>query len=114
MGKQTQKPGVRTGEESWTEPPQVQLRQDAVASGRSAIHWAQDDTRSEAKMATIQEMAEPKTPQEVSRFLGMVNYLAKFLPNLSQVTEPLQKLTQKEQVRQRRCNIPNRKEHAVQ
>ena len=47
-----------------------------------------------AKMA---EMAEPKTPQEVRRFLGMVNYLAKFLPNLSQVTEPLRKLTQKEE-----------------
>ena len=50
-----------------------------------------------AKMAAIQEMAEPKTPQEVRRFLGMVNYLAKFLPNLSQVTEPLRKLTQKEE-----------------
>ena len=70
-----------------------------------------------AKMAAIQEMAEPKTPQEVRRFLGMVNYLAKFLPNLSQVIEPLRKLTEGGRVQvgqRRRSNISNRKEHAVQ
>ena len=49
-----------------------------------------------AKVSAIREMAEPTSLQEVRRFLGMANYLFRFLPSLSQISEPLQKLTEKE------------------
>ncbi|XP_040356411.1 uncharacterized protein K02A2.6-like [Ixodes scapularis] len=44
------------------------------------------------KVRAIQEMPPPTDVQGVQRFCGMVNYLARFLPKLSQVTEPLRKL----------------------
>ena len=37
-------------------------------------------------------MPLPTNKKEVQRFLGMVNYLGKFLPNLSDVSVPLSKL----------------------
>ena len=49
-----------------------------------------------AKVSAIREMAEPTSPQEVRRFLGMANYLSRFLPSLSQISEPLRKLIEKE------------------
>ena len=48
------------------------------------------------KVTAFKEMPAPTTPQEVRRFLGMANYLSKFLPKLSQISEPLRKLTEKE------------------
>ena len=41
------------------------------------------------KIATIQDMEPPKDKQELETLLGMVNYLAKFAPNLAEVTAPL-------------------------
>ena len=41
-------------------------------------------------------MAEPTSSQEVCRFLGMANYLSGFLQSLSQIRQPLWKLTEKE------------------
>ena len=49
-----------------------------------------------AKVTAIKEMAEPTSAQEVRRFLGMANYLSRFLPSLSQISEPLRKLTEQE------------------
>lgn len=43
----------------------------------------------------ISKIKEPKNPKQIQRFLGMVNYLGKFIRNLSQVTEPLRMLTHK-------------------
>ena len=37
-------------------------------------------------------MPTPKSKEELQRFLGMLTYLAKFIPNLSQVASPLRKL----------------------
>ena len=51
----------------------------------------------ETKIEAIQQIIEPKNPKQVQRFLGMVNYLGKFIPNLSQVTEPLRMLTHKDE-----------------
>ena len=45
------------------------------------------------KVQAIKEMSEPKDVAAVQRFLGMVTYLAKFLPNLSDVAKPLRDLT---------------------
>ena len=40
-------------------------------------------------------MPDPTDAQSLHSLLGMVNYLAKFLPRLSEQTEVLRKLTEK-------------------
>ena len=50
-----------------------------------------------AKVQAILEMKQPTDVAGVRRILGTVNYLAKFLPHLSQVSEPLRQLTKKNQ-----------------
>jgi hypothetical protein len=44
------------------------------------------------KIAAINELPEPQDVHELRRFMGMVNQLGKFLPNLTDVTEPLRGL----------------------
>jgi len=41
------------------------------------------------KVRAIKDMPTPTDEKSIKRFLGMVNYLSKFLPNLSSVSEPL-------------------------
>ena len=48
-----------------------------------------------AKVEAILDMPPPTDVKGLKRFLGMVNYLAKFLPLLSDMTEPLQRLEDK-------------------
>ena len=43
-------------------------------------------------------MPAPEDVGGVQRFLGMVTYLAKFIPNLSELTAPLRELIAKETV----------------
>lgn len=45
-----------------------------------------------AKIQALQEMPTPTTKEEVRRFLGFIQYLAKFIPNLSDVDAPLRKI----------------------
>ena len=47
------------------------------------------------KVEAIINMNAPKDKEEVQRFLGMTTYLAKFLPNYSQVAAPLRILLEK-------------------
>ena len=47
------------------------------------------------KIKAVVEMPSPTDVKGVQRFLGFVNYLSKFLPQLSDVCEPLRKLTVK-------------------
>lgn len=49
----------------------------------------------EDKLSAIKMFREPKTMEETRSFLGLVNYVGKFLPDLATVTEPLRKLTRK-------------------
>ena len=49
-----------------------------------------------SKIEAILQMTKPEDVQGVRRILGMTNYLAKFLPKLSDVSEPLRQLTRKE------------------
>ena len=49
-----------------------------------------------SKIDAIIQMPEPSSRKELERFLGMVNYLGKFLPNLAAVTAPLCQLLKKE------------------
>ena len=48
------------------------------------------------KVQAITDMQAPKDKPELQRFLGMVNYLAKFIGNLSDVSQPLRELLQKD------------------
>ena len=41
-------------------------------------------------------MEQPTDVEGVQRFVGMVKYLAKFLPDLSDIREPLRRLTHKD------------------
>ena len=42
-----------------------------------------------SEIETITKMLVPQSLTELQRFLRMVNYLDKFIPNLTKVTEPL-------------------------
>lgn len=44
------------------------------------------------QVRAVKEMEKPKTKKEVRRFLGMVNFLSKFIPNISMLTAPLREL----------------------
>ena len=48
------------------------------------------------KVRAINDMPFPTDAQGVQRLLGLVTYLAKFLPKLSTVCEPLRHLTDKQ------------------
>ena len=45
------------------------------------------------KIAAVKRMAAPTTKREVQQFLGFVQYLAKFIPGLSEIDKPLRELT---------------------
>ena len=48
------------------------------------------------KVEAITNICNPKNKEELQRFLGMVTYLAKFIPNYSQVAAPLRLLLEKD------------------
>ena len=49
-----------------------------------------------AKVEAITKVEKPQDVSGVQRFIGMVKYLTKFLPRLSEVCEPLRRLTHKD------------------
>ena len=49
-----------------------------------------------SKIKVIQNIETPTNIQQLQRFLGSVTYLAKFIPNLSELTQPLRELLSKE------------------
>ena len=49
-----------------------------------------------AKIETITKMLLPNSVNELQQFLGMITYLEKFIPNLTEVTSPLRTLLTKE------------------
>ena len=48
------------------------------------------------KVEAVTRMQKPANKKELQRYLGMITYLAKFIPNLSDVTAPLRKLLEKD------------------
>ena len=48
------------------------------------------------KVWAMKEMPPPTTKEDVRRFLGSIQYLAKFLPMLAEVETPLRELTKKD------------------
>ena len=47
------------------------------------------------KVEAITQMPLPESKADLQRFMGMVNYVGKFIPNLSQITAPLRQLLKK-------------------
>ena len=50
----------------------------------------------DAKIKAIMEMSEPSDKTGIQNLLGLINYVAKFLPKLSKFTSPLRELLQKD------------------
>lgn len=50
----------------------------------------------ESKVSAILDMPRPNNADDVRRFLGMVTYYARFIPNLSSITTPLRRLLKKD------------------
>ncbi|XP_030031283.2 uncharacterized protein K02A2.6 [Manduca sexta] len=48
------------------------------------------------RVKAITEMREPKDQKELHRFLGMITYISRFIPNVSEVTAPLRELIKKD------------------
>ena len=51
-----------------------------------------------AKITAILSMPEPTSKKELQRFLGMITYLGKFIPNLSDLTAPQRSLLEKDAI----------------
>ena len=52
-------------------------------------------TPSHERVKVVNEMPDPTNKTELETFLGMVTYMGKFIPNLSELTAPLRQLLQK-------------------
>ncbi|KAL1458772.1 hypothetical protein WDU94_008888 [Cyamophila willieti] len=52
----------------------------------------------ESKVEAIQQIPQPTSVVELQRFLGMVNYLGSYIPNLSEKTHNLRKLLKKDNI----------------
>ena len=48
------------------------------------------------KVKALQNMPEPKNQEELATFLGMVNYLSRYIPDLATTNQPLRQLSQQE------------------
>lgn len=48
------------------------------------------------KVEAVKQFRVPKTTDEVHSFLGLVNFVGKFIPNLSTINEPLRRLLKKD------------------
>lgn len=47
------------------------------------------------KLEAVRNFRQPSTAEETRSFLGLVNFVGKFIPNLATITEPLRRLTKK-------------------
>ena len=75
----------------------LELRRERVTSF-GAEYSAQGMHPDPKKVQGITEMTAPTDKQQLQSFLGMVNYMGTFLPNLSHHTEPLWAMLKKDNV----------------
>ena len=67
-----------------------------------------------AKIKAVEKMASPTSKKELQTLLGIVTYLSKFAPQLSQITQPMQNSSKKESSSSgtngkiKHSNLPNR------
>ncbi|XP_035700303.1 uncharacterized protein K02A2.6-like [Branchiostoma floridae] len=76
-------------------PDKVKLREQEVPFHGHLI-TSQGLKLDPSKVTAITKMPRPTDAQGVQRLIGFVTYLAKFLPKLSDICEPLRKLTVKD------------------
>ena len=80
----------------------LRLNKDKVKRARTSVQFMGHLLTPEGlkadpgKIEAILAMPEPENAAALKRFLGMVNYLAKFMPHLSDMTEPLRGLDDKD------------------
>lgn len=62
-------------------------------------HWitAEGILPDETKICAIKNFPVPKNPKEIKMFLGILSYYRKFIPNLANLAEPINKLLRKGQ-----------------
>lgn len=76
----------------------IKLNAEKVEIGMSEIHYfghilSSDGLKPDpGKIEAIREMEAPRNKNELQTILGMVNYLARFAPNLSSLTSPMRQL----------------------
>uniref|UniRef100_A0A8C6PJV3 Gypsy retrotransposon integrase-like protein 1 n=1 Tax=Nothobranchius furzeri TaxID=105023 RepID=A0A8C6PJV3_NOTFU len=79
----------------------LKLNKEICQLGANELTFVGDILSSEGirpdpqKAAAIENMPRPKCKKDVQRFNGMVNYMGKFIPNLSEKMAPLRQLTEK-------------------
>ena len=78
-----------------TEQHELELRRERVTFF-GAEYSAQGMHPDPKKVQGITEMTAPMDKQQLQSFLGMVNYMGTFLPNLSHHTEPLRAMLKKD------------------
>ena len=81
----------------------IKLNQDKIELKKTSLPYighlltAKGVRADPSKVEAILQMTKPKDTQGVRQILGMTNYLAKFLPRLSEISEPLRQLTRKDE-----------------
>lgn len=76
----------------------IKLNKDKLETAVDSINFmghrisAQGLSIDPEKVSAVKEMKEPTNVTELRQFLGMINYLTKFLPNITTVIHPLQNL----------------------
>ena len=74
---------------------EIESCQSETAPVKHEIHGSAIHLSGPEKIQAILQMPEPKDITALKRFLGMVTYLAKFIPHPSETTEPLRRLEDK-------------------
>ena len=72
--------------------PEIESCRSETAPVKHEIHGSAAHLSGPEKIQAILQMPEPKDVTALKRFLGMVTYLAKVMPHLSDMTEPLRRL----------------------
>ena len=75
-------------------PKKLKLRQKSIAY-MGHLLTTEGLKPDPSKVEAIQNMPELTNVNDVQRFIGFVNYLSRFLPKLSDICEPLRRLTDK-------------------
>lgn len=81
----------------------VKLNDSKCEYGTPKVKWLGHELSCEGvkpsvdKVGAIKSFREPKTKEETRSFLGLVTYVGRFIPNLATLTEPLRKLTKKDE-----------------
>ncbi|KAL7882928.1 hypothetical protein SRHO_G00005860 [Serrasalmus rhombeus] len=84
-----------------TRKANLKLNRDKCRLGVSELTFVGDIMSSKGilpdpmKVSAIENMQRPQCKKEVQRFMGMINYMGKFIPNLSEKIAPLRWLTEK-------------------